>query len=584
MASQLTPTTLGGLEFNDIKNSLTNYLRSQSLFDGYNFEGSALQTVIDLLAYNTFYYAYYANMINAEAFLDSAQKTSSMISLCKPLGFTVPDRTSAIATIQVSSNTDGIINAGTAFIGKDSDGQSFNFYNLENQNIVDGQSEQFVVHEGQEYIEFDALPTFDFTNQRISIADQNFDLSTIKVTITETLSTGVSETNIWTRLQNVGYVSQASENIYFIERTSTGFGILFGVENSLGRQITTDIKSIKVRYLTSSGTSANSISAFTSSAGTITTVNSSSGGRNAPDLDDIRFLAPKWFASQERAVTVNDYKALLLESGFFNTPNDFNVFGGQDLTPPKYGRVFVTSNKDPDDPDVIRIINFLKERSVITVFPEYVTSNPVQTYVDFTYRLGNTTANTTANQIKVTNYLRNLFASQFAQNKKYNVEFSAEAFVDYVGSDNVGDSDVKNIVITTEDFNIYFEQQIVPSANNQEFLYNLNNEFLLDLGVYTTISSEFDSDLSPGNKCVLKMYAATTQDKFKSLNLQLWTSGGTFVRNSGYFIAKKGVLSISPGTIKTGSSAILNINFVKKNVIFNLNNLTTLSLNDITPL
>jgi hypothetical protein len=80
------------------------------------------------------------------------------------------------------------------------------------------------------------------------------------------------------------------------------------------------------------------------------------------------------------------------------------------------------------------------------------------------------------------------------------------------------------------------------------------------------------------------MYAATTQDKFKILNLQLWTSGGTFVRNSGYFIAKKGVLSISPGTIKTGLSVDLTINFVKKNVIFNLNNLTTLSLNDITPL
>lgn len=582
MASQLTPTTLGGLEFDDIKRSLTDYLRTQTLFDGYNFEGSALQTVIDLLAYNTFYYAYYANMINAEAFLDSAQKTSSMISLCKPLGFTVPDRTCSTATIQISSVTDGRINAGNVFIGKDSDGRSFNFYNLEDQDIVDGQSQQFIVHEGQEYIDFDALPSFDFTNQRISIADENFDLSTIKVTITETLSTGVNETNIWTRLQNVGYVSQSTENIYFIERTSTGFAILFGVENSLGRQITTSVKSIKVRYLTTNGSSGNSISAFTSSTGIITTINASSGGRNAPDLDDIRFLAPKWFASQERAVTVNDYKALLLEAGFFLTQNDFNVFGGQDLTPPKYGRVFVTSNKDADDPDIIRIINFLKERSVVTIFPEYIESNPIETYVDFNYRLGNTTANTTSNQIKVTNYLRNLFSTQFAQNKKYNVEFSAENFIEYVGSDNVGDADVKNIVITPEDFNIYFQQQITPASVNEEFLFNLNNEFLLDLGVYTTISSEFDSDFSPGNKCVLKMYISSTQDKFKSINLQLWTTTGTLIRNAGYFIVKKGVLYISPGIIKTGSSADLTINFVKKNVIFNLNNLTSLSLNNIT--
>ena len=90
-----TPTNLGSLEFSQIKTNLTDFLRSQSEFSGYNFEGSALQTIIDLLAYNTFYYAYYANMVNAEAFLDSAQKEDSIISLCKPsviiLASSVPD-------------------------------------------------------------------------------------------------------------------------------------------------------------------------------------------------------------------------------------------------------------------------------------------------------------------------------------------------------------------------------------------------------------------------------------------------------------------------------------------------------------
>lgn len=87
MALKTTPTTLGSLEFSEIKTNLTEFLKNQSLFSGYNFEGSAMQSVIDLLAYNTFYYAYYANMINAEAFLDSAQREDSMISLCKPLGY-----------------------------------------------------------------------------------------------------------------------------------------------------------------------------------------------------------------------------------------------------------------------------------------------------------------------------------------------------------------------------------------------------------------------------------------------------------------------------------------------------------------
>ena len=585
MASQLTPTTLGGLEFEQIKESLTNYLKTQSLFDGYNFEGSAMQTVIDMLAYNTFYYAYYANMINAEAFLDSAQKTSSVISLCKPLGFTVPDRTSARAIIQVSSNTDGKIDAGTLFQARNSDGDIFNFYNLDDYDVVNGQSEEFEIVQGDSYIEIDATSTFDFTNQKISIAQENFDLSTLKITITEVNDAGITETNVWTKLQNVGYTSQTTENIYFIERTSTGFSILFGSQNSLGREITTKAKSIKIRYLTSSGSSANSLSLFTSSRGTVTTKSDASDGRNAPDLDSVRFVAPKWFASQERAVTVNDYKALLLESGFYANQNEFNVFGGQDLTPPKYGRVFVTSDKDTDDPDVLKIISFLKERSVITVFPEYVSSNDINVFVDFSYRLGNSSTNTASNKIRVTNYLKSLFSNNFSQSKKYSVEFSSTNFIDYTKL--VNDNDVKNLILSAEDFNIYFKQTITPVSNDQGFVFNLNNEFNLENGVYADISEPFTSS-DYGSNCILKMYVLTTQQKSNITKLQLWqrTTSGDVLKSSdvGYFIATKGVLSINPNIIQTGTSATLVIDFLRKNVIFDLNNKTTLLANNITAL
>ncbi len=582
MASQLTPTTLGGLEFEQIKESLTNYLKTQSIFDGYNFEGSAMQTVIDMLAYNTFYYAYYANMINAEAFLDSAQKTSSIISLCKPLGFTVPDRTSAKAIIQVSSNTDGKIDAGTLFQARNSDGDIFNFYNLEDNDVVNGQSDEFEIVQGDSYLEIDAISTFDFTNQKISIAQENFDLSTLKITITEVNDFGITESNVWTKLQNVGYTSQTSENIYFVERTSTGFSILFGSQNSLGREITTKVKSIKIRYLTSSGSSANSLSLFISSRGTITTKSDASGGRNAPDLDSVRFVAPKWFASQERAVTVNDYKALLLESGFYTNQNEFNVFGGQDLSPPKYGRVFVTSDKEPDDPDVLKIISFLKERSVITIFPEYLSSNDINIFVDFSYRLGNSSVNNSSNKIRVTNYLKSLFLNNFSQNKKYNVEFSSTNFIDYIKL--VEDPDVKNLILTSEDFNIYFKQIITSVSDNQGFVFNLNNEFDISPGEYLTISEPF---ISSGNEsCVLKMYIQNTQQKSKINKLQLWNNetGQLIDDNVGYFIVSKGVLSINPDVLMLNTSATLIINFLRKNVVFDLNNKSTLSVNNVTAL
>ena len=127
MAVPRTPTTLGNLEFTDIKQSLTYYLQNQAIFAGYNFQGSALQTIIDLLAYNTYHYAYYSNIINAEAFLDSAQRESSVISLVKPLGYTVPAKTAAIATVNVAGLGTSIatIPAGTQFIAKNSDGIQF---------------------------------------------------------------------------------------------------------------------------------------------------------------------------------------------------------------------------------------------------------------------------------------------------------------------------------------------------------------------------------------------------------------------------------------------------------------------------
>lgn len=587
MASQNTPTTLGGLEFNQIKDSLTEYLKTQSIFNGYNFEGSAIQTVIDLLAYNTFYYAYYANMINAEAFLDSAQKTSSIISLCKPLGYTVPDRKSAKSNVQLSGS-DSTVLAGTLFLGSDSDGNQFSFFNLEDIDIVGGQSAPFDIVEGSLYNDIETLPSFDFTNQKISIATENFDISTIRVIVSETMPDGTIEKTKWTRLENIGYTSQINENIYFIERTTTGFSILFGIENSLGKQISTsNINSLKIRYLNSNGSSGNNISIFTSESGIVTTNTDSSGGSDAPNLDDIRFLAPKWFASQERAVTVNDYKALLLESGSFSNQNDFNVFGGQDLTPPKYGRVFVTSNKSPDDPEVLKIISFLKERSIITIFPEYVSSNDISTFVDFNFKLGNTTPNTASNKLKVANNLRTIFNNNYYKNKKYNVSFDSNEYIDYIKGENVSDPDVKNIIINSEDFRIYFKQQITQTSSVQDFLYNFNNEFYLPLGTYIDVSEIFQSDISPNNDCILKIYAATTQSKSNIQKLQLWsrnTNGvDTLVTegNIGYYIVNKGVLSINSGVIKTGTSLTLNIDFLRKNVVFGLNNLTTLAVNNI---
>ena len=593
MASRTTPTTLGSLEFSEIKNSLTAYLKNQSTFSGYNFEGSAMQTIIDLLAYNTFYYAYYANMINAEAFLDSAQKEDSIISLCKPLGYTVPASTAAKALIQLSGAPNTGIPAGTVFSSFNDQGINYNFYNLENVGVSDGLTDSFYIYQGSRYVEFDALPNFNYTTQKIVIADENVDLSTIRVTVTETITDETNLTQVWTPVGNIGYTARVDENIYFIERTSTGFAILFGSTNSVGRSIDNSVEKILVRYLTTNGEAANGLSIFTAPTLTnaIVTVNEESKlGKLKIDLDEVRLLAPKWFAAQERAVTVNDYKALLLQSGFFESEKQFNVFGGQDLTPPKYGRVFVSSSFNPTNEDdsitITQMINFLKERSVITVLPEYVVNSTLNIFTDFNFSLGPGTVNNPQNRSTILAAVKSIFQTNYAVAGEYNVSFSASDFISTLRSSS--NPNINTLVISPENFTIYVKETL---TSGKEYLFNLQNEFDLPASVYIDITEPFTSDYTseyPSRKAVLRMFAATNGAKNNKINLRLFARDietgeeDEISGNFGYFIANKGVIYIKSDVIAEDTSAILNVNFAKSAFTIGLNNLTSFNYNQVT--
>lgn len=600
MATNNTPTTLGSLEFNQIKQSLTDYLKNQSAFSGYNFQGSALQTIIDLLAYNTFYYAYYANMINAEAFLDSAQKEDSIISLCKPLGYTVPARTAAVAKIFIGGLTNtSIIPSGTKFSASNSDGVNYSFYNLEDITLTEGNSisDGVNIYQADNYFEFDAIPTFDYDGQKISIAADGVDLSSIKITITEKIDDTTTLTTTWTRVENIGYTARVDENIYFVERTSTGFAILFGGSNSVGRAIDDNITKIIVRYITTSGSDANGLPLFTSAAiggqePVLLTISESANGKKTLDLNEVRFVAPKWFAAQERAVTVNDYKALLLQSGIFDSEANFNVFGGQDLTPPRYGRVFVSSYLDPQNSNdfitITEIINFLKERSVVTVLPEYVSNNTVDLFTNFTFRLGPGTSNTTQNKNTILSAVKAIFDANYRITSSYNASFSASDFISTIqGSSN---TDIASIIISPDNFDIYLEENL---ASDQEYLFNLQNELYLNSGSYLDITDLFDSEYVensdyPNRKAVLKMYVPTNAAKNNKANLKMFARDpSTGAENEisgdfGYFIVNKGVLYIPSGVIKTGTTTTLNVSFALSSFSIGLNNLVSFNYNTVT--
>lgn len=590
MASN-TPTSLGNLEFKDIKKSLTDYLRNQSVLEGYKFEGSVLQSLIDLLSYNTYYYAYYSNIINAEAFIDSAQRESSMISLTKALGYTVPARTAAIANIALSglSPSTSSIPKGRQFVSKNENGKQFSFWTIQDIPVV-GTSVSFDIYEGTSYVEYDALPEFNYTTQKVVFVSDTFDLSTINVTTFEyDQATNSTVSYNWTRVNSIGYASQTDERIYFVERTPTGFAIVFGSINSLGKSIedNTDIKNIIITYLECSGSAGNGLLTFTPpsfySSSIVTTNSQSAGGANNPNLETVRFLAPKWFAAQERAVTVNDYKALLIEAGYFQNESQFNIFGGQDLTPPRFGRVFLSSNIDFTDQQISEMINFVQDKSVITVLPEYVQSNILTVYVDFTFRLSNTITNRAESYNNVVSF----FNGNYAKTSEYNVSFSSSDFVDAVTAE------YPEVILSPDDFSIFVTEILSPL---KEYTFNLQNELYLPIGTAIDITEPFlvNTDNYPtfpsdGSLGVLKIYAQTTAAKNSKIDLQLWARNaatGNEVRvnnvDVGYSISNKGVINIKPGIFADGTTATLNVEFKKKNFSIGLNNLISFSSNNVT--
>lgn len=567
---QRPPTVLGKIEFADIKQSLVDYLSKQTIFNGYEFEGSALSTLMDLMAYNSYYYAFYSNMIASEAFLDSAQRIESLISLTKPLGYTIPSKTSSRIKIKVAGVGGTVISKYSLFYGKNADGIQYNFYNLEDIAISDSQTEEFTIYEGSEVINIDVVNQIDLERQKVIINDSNFDLDTLEVIVTNPIN---DLDEVWMRIDNVGYASTVEQKVYFIERLDSGFAISFGLVNSVGANITSDVRSIKVRYLKSNGSNANGISSFSSSVGGVvvtTPGDISSYGKNEPNLDYIKFLAPKWFAAQERAVTVNDYKALVLEAGYFGSESEFNVFGGEDIVPSRYGRVFVTSQKQLSE--VSDLMNFIKSKSVITILPEYVSSLPLNVYVDFSFGFNDGQPRSAALKQQRINEIKSIFNDKFGKNKEFNLDFSCADFISYLKSQ------YSDLSISSDDFLLYVEQEI--SANNTDYTFNLQNPINIPAGSVTPISLPFTSTLT---ESPVKYYIENTNPLTTNKNIYLRTLNNIDVDPSltyGTANLTRGIITIK-SKIMT-NKALFNIPFKGTSLRIGLNNLISFNIKNIT--
>lgn len=565
----ITPN-LGKINFDDIKKSMIDYMKSQDTLKDFNFDGSVMQTLINVLAYNTYYYAFYSNMVANESFLDSAQRIDSLISLTKPLGYFVPLRTSARATVNVSGLTTDIPEYAK-FRGLDTDGIVYDFYTLQSYADVDSQAMNVEIVEGILTSGLDVTNLINTQKQRFFINDANIDASTIKVRVQK--NGAINPDNVkepWTLVDNFGSYSVADQNVFYLERANTGVYVLFGKINSLGNSVDTTNDRVFLDYLSSSGKAANDIVSFSlvDNLGVninIGLVKKAHGGLDEPDIDLVKFAAPKSFGAQNRAVTKDDIKALI--APFFASPTEFNVFGGEEIFPQRFGRVFFTADLDPNSADdqltIQNIYNILSDKCVVTVLPEF--TNPkslaIQNEVAFTFntnRLAQSN-NQTSNEL-IRNGIKNILNTKYDTSGSYNFTFNAADAITEITST------YPDVIIEQNDFRIYYTETFISSGR---ITINLENE--LNIPYYTDyeLTNEFQNKY--GQTVKLVAYLLPSQNKYEFLNLKTMRKqlDGTFVTSNqvlGRINVKKGIIEIYPERLP-GTQVTVSVDF--KNSYFN---------------
>jgi hypothetical protein len=441
---------ISDLTYEGIRTSLINYLKNQETFKDYNFEGSAIRTLIDLLAYNTFYYGYYSNMIANEMFLDTAKLPNSLISLTKPLGYLVYNSLSAKATIRFNNlnSSYNSLSAFSTFRGNDSAGRPYYFYNI--REILIGESSPssglyqtpyFEVYEGRAAVKRQ-LVNIDLETQTFSLTDIAIDPRTIVVEVGDVNGENLV---VWDNYYlNPDTIIGPETEIFFVERTKNGYNVNFGKysssdEGSLstGKTVTNQ-NTVFVSYLVSSGSNGNGVSnisflsesqgkALTTSSSFVEVSVVSRNGVSEPDADEIRFFAPKTFAKQNRLVTKNDYYAALDELGYGSGSSPeftYKVFGGEEASPPVYGRVFVSiidlNSNDTSDfnsqNEINEVLSTLKAKSVVSILPEYLAPVEMNAGLTLTVYHPNAIDAGTQGQIKLA--VRNALYAEYGP-KKY---------------------------------------------------------------------------------------------------------------------------------------------------------------------
>ena len=387
------------LDFDQVKTTLKNYLKSNSNFTDYDFEGSNLSTILNVLAYNTYLTSYNANMVANEVFIDSATLRENVVALARNIGYLPRSRKAATAFITFFVDTTDItprpstitLKAGPVASTSGNFGNSSFVFSITEDitvPVIDNTASfnDIKINEG-------SLLTSNFTyssrnpNQRFILPNIGIDTDLIHISV-KTDNSQFAPSTKYTRQDSLFEIDKNSNVFYLQESDDEQYEIFFG-DNIFGKSLE-DGNFISANYIVSNGDAANGINAFqfagrlvytqgsteyavTSGISLLTTAGASSGGDSIESVDSVKKYAPRIYASQNRALTANDYESLIPTKIYPDTES-ISVFGGEELVPPQYGKVFISIKPRSGDflPNLIKqnIKNKLKKYAVAGIIPE----------------------------------------------------------------------------------------------------------------------------------------------------------------------------------------------------------------------
>ena len=564
------------LDFDQVKTTLRDYLKSNSNFTDYDFEGSNLSTILDVLAYNTYITSYNANMITNEVFIDTATLRKNIVSLARNIGYVPRPRQAARATISffvdVSSVTPPpaslVLKKGpvAASVGNFAN-QSFIFSILDditvpvNNGIAD--FNDVSVYEGtlltQTYTYSSRIPNQKFNLPNIGV---DTDLISVRVKPSEASTT---ETKYST--QDSLFDVKSESKVYFLQEIEDErYEIFFG-DGVFGKALE-DGNFITINYITSNGDSANGVSSFnfsgriqytrngntynvTTGISLLTTGLIASGGETIESVESVRKFAPQIYASQNRAVTANDYETLI-STRIYPETESISVFGGEDLIPPQYGKVFVSIKPKTGDflPNLVKeqLKLKLKKYAVAGIVPEILDLKYLYLESDSKIYFNSNLAESAASVSSVVQNNANKYAESTEMNK-YGARFKYSKFLSLI--DNSNESITSNITTV----NIRRDLRAVLNSF-AEYSIGFGNEFhIKSMSGYNIKSSAF-------------RMAGITQDVYigdipntNRINGSLFlfsvpnissSSPTIHRRNVGTINYKEGIVTLNPINIQSG--------------------------------